>query len=305
MTAPAPDRQTAIFQAHRAVLQDIAYRMLGSVSEAEDAVQETWVRWHRHGGDGIDRPRAWLVTTLSRLCIDALKSARRQREIYVGPWLPEPVETDAGGIDSERLAVSVRTAFLLVLERLTPVERAAYLLHDIFDMGYDEVAATLGRSETACRKTVSRARTRVQAAKPRFEMAPPDQQRLAEQFLQSILTGELEPLKRMLADDAQLWADGGGRVLAARNVIRGRDAVARFLVGVAGKAPPTISTEYGRVNGGPGLLVWDGADLVAAFSVELATDGTISHVFTVRNPDKLAHLIKARHPVTPGVTTDQ
>ena len=279
----------ARFEAERPRLLGLAYRMLGSRAEAEDAVQDAWLRLARADAGAIAALGPWLTQVVSRLCLDRLKSAVRVRETYVGPWLPEPVDAEAidGPEEREMLKESISAAFLLVLERLQPTERAAFLLHDVFDYSHGEVAAILGKSEAACRQTVSRARKRVAEGRPRFGADATERDRLAGAFFAALETGEVEPIAALLAADAELWTDGGGKATAALNVIRGPEAIARFFVGIAKKGPAGIERHPIRLNGAAAvLLLHEGAPL-ATLSVHAETQGRVSHVFVVRNPDKL------------------
>ena len=285
------------FEAHRRHLLGLAYRMLGSVAEAEDVVQEAYLRWHAADRDAVDDPRAYLAKVVTRLCLDHWKSARVRRERYVGPWLPEPVVDDeslaiaAGG--DEELAHDLSVALMLTLERLSPLERAAFLLHDVFAIDFARVADTLGRSEAACRQLAARARSHVQEARPRFLVSPEDGARLAAAFLAAASTGDASSLSRLLADDAVLRTDGGGKRLAALRPILGRDKITRFFVGLAGKAGNAASyvgTPV-RINCLPGFVITepDGSLMTMAFDIR---EGLIAEISIVRNPDKLRHLAR-------------
>lgn len=272
------------FAPHRPRLRAIAYRMLGSVADAEDAVQETALRWHRADRGGVDNAEAWLVRACTRVSIDLLR--RRRRESYTGPWLPEPAAEEPA-VEAPALAESLRLAFLLMLERLTPHERAAFLLREVFDTPYDEVAAALGVSEAACRQYVSRARRHIAEERTRFAVAPRAEIDLMSRFGSALASGDLAAITALLSSDARMVSDGGGKVLAARNVIRGADKVARFFVGLARKAPPDVVWTPTTLNGAPALV---GEWRRQIFSVlSIATDGDrITSVFVQRNPDKLA-----------------
>jgi RNA polymerase sigma-70 factor (ECF subfamily) len=270
------------FAEHRRHLFGIAYRMVGSVATAEDLVQEAFLRWQAAPRDQVSSPRAYLSTVVTRLCLDHLKSARVQRESYDGPWLPEPVATD------ERAdADSISMAFLVLLERLTPAERAAYLLHEVFDYSHADVAAILGKEEQACRQLCSRARRHVVDERPRFAATREQHRRLLGGFLHACAAGNLEALRGLLADDVTFWSDGGGKARAARKPVRGADAVARFVVGVLRKGtPPDLAVEIADYNGWPALLLRAGGHPVQV--VTLDTDGErIRAIRAVLNPDKL------------------
>lgn len=274
------------FQAQRPRLLAIGYRMLGSASEAEDVVQEAWLRWQAAPGE-VASERAWLSTAVTRLCLDRIRRVRARREAYVGPWLPEPTGVEEPGeLDPESLSL----AFLVLLERLGPVERAVYVLREVFDHGFAEIADAVGRSEAACRQIHHRARARILEGRPRFSPSPEAHERLLSSFAQAVTTGDLEPLKRMLATDVVVYGDGGGKVRAALRPIRGADAVARFLLGVYRKAPAGQSYERRRVNGRPAIVgvVAGRVSLV----LDLVEDGEqrIEALYAVLNPEKLGHV---------------
>lgn len=283
------------FEAERPRLTGLAYRMLGSRAEAEDVVQDAWLRWDRTDRSKIRTPGAWLTTTVTRLAIDRLRSVRARRETYVGPWLPEPLIEPQGGELGEAPDPTafgdglgeISMALLLVLERLTPAERAAFLLHDVFDYDYGELANILERAEPACRKLVSRARAHVRTERPRFEAAPEARARLFGAFVGAIQAGELEGLVSLLAEDATLLADGGGKAQAALNPILGADNVARFLLGTSVKFGQARTYRPVMVNGEPGIAGY--MDDSLEFVATIAGDGErITAIHLVVNPDKLA-----------------
>ena len=278
----------AIFEAARPRLRALAYRMLGSLEDAEDVVQETFVRWHAVPQDEIASPDAWLTRVCTRLCLDALRAAYRARESYVGPWLPEPVLTsNADEVpDPAELAESLSMAFLLLLERLSPLERAAFLLHDIFGYGYPEIAQITARSEAACRQLVSRARRSVRREQTRFPSAPEQATALLEHFLAATRAGEVQQLVTMLGEEVELWSDGGGEVTAARNVIRGAEPVARFLVGVARKGGG-LKVRPAWVNGTPGVVLAHEEQATAVLTVAMDEAGKVQRIFLVVSPRKL------------------
>jgi RNA polymerase sigma-70 factor (ECF subfamily) len=280
------------FERHRGHLTGLAYRMLGSVAEAEDVVQDAFLRWHRSAG-AVEHPRAFLSTVVARLCLDRLKAARHRRETYVGPWLPEPLIDDPAQTaePAGALARDVSVALMLALERLSPLERAAFLLHDVFDLGFDEIAAALGRSEVACRQLASRARANVQAARPRFPVDPAEQARLAEAFFTASRSGDAAALRDLLAAAATLHTDGGGRKRAALNVITGAERIARFFMGLArkGRARAPLWSKQLRVNGLPGIATVEHDGTVQTIALEIAA-GRITAIYVMRNPDKLRHL---------------
>jgi len=291
---------SATFEPHRRRLLGLAYRMLGSMAEAEDAVQDAYLRWHDADRDSVEEPRAFLMTTTTRICLDVLKSARMKREEYVGPWLPDPV-TDTGSLGPDaqtELAEDLSVALLLALDRLSPLERAAFLLHDVFDYSFSQVAAALGRTEAACRQLASRARTRVRAERPRgltpprgaSEPADPKHAELLTAFLSASRSGDVERLKALLAGDARLVTDGGGKVAAALNVIEGAEHVAAFLAGVVRKGwTDDLFVRFAIINGLPGLLVLGPHGVVQTNAFELE-GGVVKAIYVVRNPDKLKHL---------------
>jgi RNA polymerase sigma-70 factor (ECF subfamily) len=278
------------FEEHRHHLFGVAYRMLGSVSEAEDVVQDTWLRWRATSPDEVRSPRGFLTTVATRLAIDRLRSAQRRREEYVGPWLPEPLVTDDDPAATAELADSLSMAFLLVLERLNPVERAVLLLHDVFGYDYDEVADIVERTPANCRQIASRARAHLSGERPvRPRTAVEDEQRLAFAFAAAAGSGDLATLEGMLAEDVVLWSDGGAARRAARRPVVGRDRVARFIVNVAHRVPVDAAFEYVHLNGEPAVIVRNADGPYMTWSVELF-DGAVRAIHAVNNPDKLRHL---------------
>lgn len=286
------DAEADRFEKERSYLTGLAYRMLGALSEAQDVVQDAYLRWHRVAHDEIGNPRAYLAKVVTRLCVDRLRSARARRETYVGPWLPEPLleSEDLLVQPDESLAETLSVAFLLALERLSPLERAAFLLHDVFDMEFGEVAAILDRTETNCRQLASRARSHVKDSKPRFAVSAERGAQLADAFLAAILRGDLAGLTALLAEDAVLKSDGGGKVLAALLPIEGADKIARFFIGLGQKARGlNLAARPARINGLPGFVIYLDDELVQTLAFEI--DGAkIRAVYAVRNPDKLAHI---------------
>ncbi|MEM8744071.1 MAG: RNA polymerase sigma factor SigJ [Pseudomonadota bacterium] len=288
MSMPGSDA-TMTFDKARPRLWGLAYRMLGSAADADDAVQDTWLRWQTAAHAEIRSPEAWLTSVCSRLCIDMLRAAHRSRVDYVGPWLPEPLlgETAADPQDAAELASSLSMAFLLLLERLSPAERAAYLLYDVFDHGYEDIAAVLDRKPEACRQLVSRARKHLRDGKARFSESSDGQNRLLDEFLSALRSGETDRLASLLAEDAELWTDGGGKVLAQTQVIHGKAEIARILVMIWDAAWHALEFSEETVNGRPGLVLREGEETVGVLSLSEAPDEKISGVFVVRNPDKL------------------
>jgi RNA polymerase sigma-70 factor (ECF subfamily) len=286
MSAPG---DIAAFEAERPRLKRLAYRMLGSVSEAEDAVQDTWLRWAGAAGE-VDDPAAWLVRTTSRLCIDRLRSAKARRETYRGPWLPEPLIEELADDPLER-AEEVSVAFLLALERLSPLERAVFLLHDVFDEDYAEIAETLGRNEAAVRQLASRARAHVREEKPRFTVDEAEAARLAAAFMAAATQGDMKALGAVLAEDAVMLTDGGGKRSAALRPLIGRDDIIALLEGLAwrnGLVWP-LSFRAVRINGYPGVIL-EREDGPMTVAFQPGEGGKLAGVYMVRNPDKLGHL---------------
>jgi RNA polymerase sigma-70 factor (ECF subfamily) len=287
------------FEAHRPRLTGLGYRMLGTVSEAEDMVQETYLRWHRAARGEIREPGAWLSTTMARLCIDALRARKARREDYVGPWLPEPWRTvapDAEDAPSQlELADDLSVAFLLLLERLGPDERAAFLLHDIFDANYDDIASSLGKSQAAVRQLVSRARQRVADERTRYRATREEQQDLAQRFRQALVTRDEHGLIALFKPDATLVSDGGGKALAALRPIYGADKVMRFFMGVTkDRNPDDFKFEECWLNNAPAIVISEAdGHVFATLSIEV-DDGRIVTVYSVRNPDKLNRI--GHHP---------
>lgn len=275
---------------YRGRLLGLAYRMLGSRSDAEDVVQDAYLRFA--GAQDVHNPEAFLVTIVTRLCLDRLKSAKAQREVYVGPWLPEPV-FDADGLSADaatELADDLSFALLLALDRLSPLERAAFLLHDVFDTPFSEVAAMLDRTEAACRQLASRARRAVRDNRPAPTRAPDNHARLLQAFGEAVASGNVSHLAALLREDAVALTDGGGRKTAARNPIIGAEKIARFFIGIAGKnAGHDIRIEPAVINGAVGALLYMDGELDLTMS--MAVDGDkIAAIYLVRNPDKLRHL---------------
>jgi len=285
-----------VFERHRAYLRGLAYRMTGSLADAEDVVQEAYLRWQNADTSSVQEPRAFLATLVTRLCLDHLKSARVRRETYVGPWLPEPV-LDVGDLTAEavtELAQDLSVALLLALERLLPVERAAFLLHDVFDYDHPEIAEMLGKSPAACRKLAERARVHVRESRVRTQPSEEECSRVLQAFLTAVTRGDASALGEMLVADAVLYSDGGGRVTAALKPILGRDKIIRFLLGVAAKAPAGISVKIAKVNGMPGLLLLEAGNLIQTIAFEVQAHG-VTAIYSVRNPDKLELSARSVH----------
>jgi RNA polymerase sigma-70 factor, ECF subfamily len=279
----------AVFDPLRPRLIRIAYRMLGSVADAEDMVQEAFLRWLDADRDAVREPEAYLRRVVTRLCLDYLKSARHRRETYVGPWLPEPVvETAEGEIDDVTLPL------MMALERLSPLERAAFLLHDVFGVSFEEIAETIGRDSAACRQLASRARTHVRAARPRFDVPREHGLEIATAFFEATRNGDA--LRTLLAADVTSYSDGGGKRAAARVPVVGFDRVVAFLAALAHVYARRRSrlVRYGLINGLPGFVTIEGDDTLQTTALEIA-DGRIAAIYMMRNPDKLRHLGEAVH----------
>jgi RNA polymerase sigma-70 factor, ECF subfamily len=282
----------AAFDQYRSLLFSIAYRMLSSVADAEDMVQETFIRWQQAPEQEIRSPRAFLMTIISRLCINHLQSARAQREEYVGQWLPEPIVTapESDPLENMRLHESLSMAFLLMLERLTPVERAVFLLREVFEYEYPELATILGESEANCRQILHRARQHVSTMRPRFKASQQEKSDLLQRFLQATRSGDLEGLVGLLASDVVLQSDGGGKAVSAPNMIRGAKNVARGALGTLQKLmPKNLVVRLAEVNGDPGIVTYLEGKPYSALTLE-GGDGQIQRIYVVTNPDKLAHL---------------
>jgi RNA polymerase sigma-70 factor, ECF subfamily len=289
--AEAPVR-LATFDQYRSLLFSVAYRMLGRVADAEDMLQETFMRWQQAPDQEIRSPRAFLVTIISRLCINHLQSARVQREEYVGTWLPEPIVSGPGSdpLELVRVDESLSMAFLVMLERLTPVERAVFLLREVFEYEYSEIANVLGQSEANCRQILSRARQHVAAMRPRFKTSQRKKTDLLERFLKATGSGDLEGLVALLSRDVVLHSDGGGKAVAAPNLIRGADKVARGALGTLKKLmPKNLVTRLAQVNGEPGIVSYLNGKPYSVLTFD-ASEGHIQTIYVVTNPEKLARL---------------
>jgi RNA polymerase sigma-70 factor (ECF subfamily) len=282
------DDRTATFERQRPRLHGVAYRMLGSRTDAEDVVQDAYLRWHRAPAEEIRSPEAWLVTTVTRLSIDRLRQAKTERETYVGPWLPEPLMTaEAPPADvSTELASSLSVAFLVVLERLAPEERAAFLLHEVFDSGYDEIAQVLGKSEAACRQLVSRARKRVREERPRVRVSETARARLLDRFVQAVMTQDKPALMNLLATDVTWVSDGGGKARAALKPVHGSDHVAKFVLAIFSRPDAAAEFRPVAINDEAGLALYHKGQLVSVITIQ--TDGArILDFFCTLNPEKL------------------
>ncbi|MFD7405873.1 RNA polymerase sigma-70 factor [Streptomyces sp. NPDC059866] len=288
------DTATEVFEEHRAVLLGVAYRMLGRVADAEDVVQEAWLRWSGADRSEVRAPRAFLVRVTTRLAVDRLRQIKARNEAYVGPWLPEPYVTEFGGAvpdaaERAMLADSVSLAVLVVLESLSPLERAVFVLREAFGYPYADIAAMLDRAEPAVRQLAGRARKHVDERRPRYDVDPVQRRDLTERFLAAAADGDLEGLMSLLAPDVRLVGDSGGKAKAPLRVLRSADNVGRFLVGTARKGVAAASFRFLELNGGPAVLVLSGDEPDSVFQLDVL-DGRIRSVYVIRNPDKLRRL---------------
>lgn len=283
--------RTAVFEQNRRKLWRVAYHMLGSRDDAEDMVQDAYLRWHATPAEVVRTPQAWLVTAVTRLSIDRLRRLRAERELYTGPWLPEPLVAEAAPAadrDTE-LASELSVALLAVLERLAPEERAAFLLHDIFDTDYADISVILGKSEAACRQIVSRAAKRVRAGRPRVAVNPAAARHLLQTFADAVRAQDKDTLLRIFAEEATWTSDGGGNAKAALKVIHGAEQIARFTTGVFRNASARLEFRLVSVNAEPGLAAVLDGRLLAIISI--CTDGQrILDVYSILNPEKLRHI---------------
>lgn len=287
------DMSTLVFQQHRARLFGIAYRMLGTPADAEDVLHDAWLRLQAQDPDRLDNPEAWLVTVTTNLSLDRLRRAKTEREFYVGPWLPEPLapESDQPELAHER-DESLTLSFLLLLERLSPEERAAFLLHDVFDYSHGEAATILGIAEDACRQRAHRAKVRMREARSRFEVDATVQRRMLERFIEALAQPSLEALQALFAEDAVHISDGGGVVRASLHPICGANRLARLYLQIARHLPPGSRYELGILNGLPAVIWFEGLAITGAIWID--TNGMqITAIYTLRHPGKLTRLVPA------------
>ncbi|GAB2450480.1 RNA polymerase sigma-70 factor [Streptomyces incanus] len=292
------DTVTDAFEEHRPVLLGAAYRMLGRVADAEDVVQEAWLRWAGGDRSEVREPRAYLVRVTTRLAIDRLRQIKARGETYVGPWLPEPYLTDFGDTTPDTaeqvvLTDSVSLAVLVVMESLSPLERAVFVLREAFGYPYSDIAALLDRGEPAVRQLAARARKHVEGRRPRYDVDPAQRRDLTERFLAAAAGGDLEGLMKLLAPDVRLVGDSGGKSRAPLRVLESADKVGRFLVGVTRKGFPDSSVRLLELNGGPAALVLTGGRPDTVFQLDVV-DGRVQTVYVIRNPDKLRSLRAAQ-----------
>ena len=287
-----PQGPADAFSQYRSLLFSIAYRMLGSVADAEDMLQETFIRWQKSSDEEIRSPRAFLVTIISRLCINHLQSARVQREEYIGQWLPEPLLTGPESDPSERFRVdeSLSMAFLVLLERLTPMERAVFLLREVFDYEYSDLAAIVGQNDASCRQILRRARQHVAEVRPRFDVSLEQREQLLHQFVTAASNGDLNGLVALLSSDVVFYSDGGGKSAAVPNLVYGPDNVARVILGgLTRLVPKDLVSRMAQINGEPGVVSYVNGRPYSVLTIDI-TDGHVQSIFIVTNPEKLARL---------------
>jgi RNA polymerase sigma-70 factor (ECF subfamily) len=278
------------FEALRPHALRVAYQMIGSVTDAEDLVQEAWIRWNGADRARIESPRAWLTTVVTRLSMNYLDSARVRRERYVGTWLPEPILTEPEASAQVRVEIdeSLTLAFMVLLESLSPKERAVFLLHEVFGMPHGQVADVLGTAEASSRQLLHRARAQIRARRPRFTATEEAHRELLDRFREASRSGDVDALAELLVEDVVVLSDGGGKARAAPRPVHGRDRVARFVVGALAKlVPDTVESRFARINGVPGLIAASDGRTLAVISAEVR-DGLIQSLYIVTNPDKLA-----------------
>jgi RNA polymerase sigma-70 factor (TIGR02957 family) len=295
-----------VFDEHRNLLFSVAYRILGTAADAEDAVQDAWLRWSAADRSQVADPKAYLVRIVSNLAMDRLRSAQARRETYVGPWLPEPILTSTDTADDVTAAESVSMALLVVLETLTPLERAVFVLKEAFGFSYAEIADAVERSEDTVRQAAYRARGHVQARRPRFHADRTRQREVTERFLAAATGGDINTLMQLLAPDVTLWTDGGGKVRQAMRPVTGAARVATWFAGISTRAyqgvePADMAVEWVELNGGPGIVFTGAGHIIATLTLELDEQGRIVAIHNVANPDKLrAVTARTIHHIEPG-----
>lgn len=275
-----------VFEENRPRLFALSYRMLGTLNDVEDVLQEAWLKWSQVDQGAIRNAPGFLTTVVTRLCIDQLRKSQRRREEYIGPWLPEPLLSSEAAFTPGMLAETLSTAFLVLLERLSPKERAVFLLREVFEIDYGDIAETVQATEAHCRQMLRRSKERIQSPRQRFRSHPEQSAKIMESFLQSCMVGDVDGLKSLLADDVVSWSDSDGKALAARNPVRGVEKVARFFLGLFRKIPEGFRTELKMINGSPGMISWQGELLHSAFWLDVDEDAIRNLYFTV-NPEKL------------------
>jgi RNA polymerase sigma-70 factor (TIGR02957 family) len=302
VTHPSSDRDQRVFNEYRNLLFSVAYRVLGTAADAEDAVQEAWIKWSAADRSQVADPKAYLARIVSNLALEGLRSTRHQRETYVGPWLPEPILTTADNADGSTIADSVSMAMLVVLETLSPLERAVFVLKEVFDFSYAEIAAAVERSEDAVRQAAHRAREHVRARRPRFTADRSRQREVTERFLAAATGGDINTLMDLLSPDVTLWTDGGGKVRQALRPVIGAVTVAAWFAAIGkvtyqGVEPAEMSVALVEINGGPGLVFSGPGRVIATVTLDVDADGHITTIHNVANPDKLQSIASgtARH----------
>ncbi|MET8956619.1 RNA polymerase sigma-70 factor [Streptomyces sp. NPDC004533] len=292
MTDPSPTIDQQVFTRHRNLLFSVAYRILGSAADAEDAVQDAWIKWSAADRSQVAEPKAYLTRIVSNLALERLRSTRHQREAYVGPWLPEPILTGGDVAEAATVTESVSMAMLVVLETLSPLERAVFVLKEVFDFSHAEIAEAVGRSEAAVRQAVHRAREHVRARRPRFTADRSRQREVTERFFAAATGGDVNALMELLSPDVTLWTDGGGKVRQALRPVVGASTVAAWFAAIGtvtyqGVEPADMNAELAQINGGTGI-VFSGPDrVIATVTFDFDADGRITAIHNVANPDKL------------------
>jgi RNA polymerase sigma-70 factor (TIGR02957 family) len=302
VTHPYPDLDQQVFNKHRNLLFSVAYRILGTAADAEDAVQDAWIKWSAAGRSQVADPKAYLARIVSNLALQRLRSTRHQRETYVGPWLPEPILTSGDTADAVTNAESVSMAMLVVLETLSPLERAVFVLREVFDFSHAEIAVAVERSEAAVRQAAHRAREHVQARRPRFTADRSRQREVTERFFAAASGGDINTLMELLSPDVTLWTDGGGKVRQALRPVVGAQTVATWFAAIGtvnyqGVQPVDMNAEMVEINGGPGIVFSGAGRVIATVTLDFAADGRIIAIHNVANPDKL-------QAITDGTTHD-
>ncbi|MEU9013047.1 RNA polymerase sigma-70 factor [Streptomyces sp. NPDC048479] len=292
MTHPYPDPGQQVFNDHRNLLFSVAYRILGTAVDAEDAVQDAWIKWSAADRSQVAEPKAYLTRIVSNLAMERLRSTRHKRETYVGPWLPEPILTIADTADAVTNAESVSMAMLVVLESLSPLERAVFVLKEVFGFNHAEIAEAVERSEPAVRQAVHRAREHVQARRPRFTVDRPRQSEVTERFLDAATGGDINTLMELLSPDVTLWTDGGGKVRQALRPVVGAQTVAAWFAAIGtvtyqGVDPADMKADLVEINGGPGMVFSGSGRVIATVTFDFDADGRITTIHNVANPDKL------------------
>jgi RNA polymerase sigma-70 factor (ECF subfamily) len=292
MTRPSPDPDQLVFHQHRNLLFSVAYRVLGTAADAEDAVQDAWIRWSAADRSRVADPRAYLTRIVSNVALERLRSARHQRETYVGPWLPEPILTGGDAAEAVTDAESVSMAMLVVLETLSPLERAVFVLKEVFDFSHAEIAEAVERSEAAVRQAAHRAREHVRARRPRFSADRSRQREVTERFLAAATGGDVNALMELLSPDVTLWTDGGGKVRQALRPVAGASTVAAWFAAIGtvayqGVEPADRNAELAGINGGPGVVFTGAGRVIATLTFDFDPDGRITAIHNVANPDKL------------------